>query len=229
MQKTGDHLSSVRLETFAAIQEKYVPQTIMLDYFRATYPDFADFWLFRRTMAYQLASLSFMTYIMHMSARQPHKLSISRASGRIWGSELIPSMASPKALLYNGEAVPFRLTPNLQTLLGPLNLEGIFASAVMTVGRCLIEPEGELEMQLAIFMRDEMNHWFTSQHQTLTAEKLRETVQLNSDLVVKRATSIGSLPSGQNLPANQTVVDLVGTAVNPVKLASMDPLWMAYL
>ncbi|KAF2790408.1 hypothetical protein K505DRAFT_251218 [Melanomma pulvis-pyrius CBS 109.77] len=227
--KNPEHANSIRLETFAAVQEKYVPQTIMLDYFRATYPNFADFWLFRRTFSYQLAALTFMTYVMHMNTRYPHKLSISRSSGRVWGSELIPSMAVGKPLLHNNEPVPFRLTPNLQTLMGPLNLEGIFASAVMTVARCLIEPEGELDMQLSIFIRDEMNHWFTSQQKPLTADGLRESVQQNSDLIVKRATSIGSLPSGANLPANQTMVDLVAVAVHPQKLSQTDPLWMAYL
>ncbi|KAJ4373715.1 transcription-associated protein 1 [Didymella sp. IMI 355093] len=229
--KNLDHANSIRLETFSAVQEKYVPNTVVQDYFRATFPSFDDFWLFRRTFSYHLAALTFMTYVMHMNTRFPHKLLISRSTGRVWGSELIPSMAVGKPILHNSEPVPFRLTPNLQVMLGPLNLEGIFAPAVMTVARCLIEPEGELEMQLSIFMRDEMNHWYTSQHKigALTPDTLRESVQQNSDLVVKRASSIGSQPSGQNLPANQTMVDLVSVAVHPQKLAMTDPLWMAYL
>ncbi|KAJ4293429.1 transcription-associated protein 1 [Kalmusia sp. IMI 367209] len=228
-QKNLEHANSIRFETFAAVQEKYVSPTVLLDYFRSTYPDFADFWLFRRTFSYQLAALTFMTYVMHMNSRFPHKISISRSSGRVWGSELIPSMAIGKPVLHNSEPVPFRLTPNMQTVMGPLALEGIFAPSVMSIARCLIEPEGELEMQLAIFMRDEMNHWYTSQHKQLNAETLRETVQNNSELVVKRATSMGSLPQGANLPANQTMVDLVAIAVNPQKLCQTDPLWMAYL
>ncbi|KAF1954112.1 hypothetical protein CC80DRAFT_493961 [Byssothecium circinans] len=227
--KNMDHANSVRLETFAAVQEKYVPPTVLLDYFRATYPSFADFWLFRRTFSYQLAALTFLTYVMHMNTRYPQKISISRGSGKVWGSELIPSMAVGKPVLHNNEPVPFRLTPNMQTLLGPLALEGIFAPSVMSIARCLIEPEGELEMQLAVFMRDEMSHWFTSQKKQLTAEMLRESVQTNSEAVVRRATSMGSLPGGTNLPANQTMVDLVAQAVNPVKLSQADPLWMGYL
>ncbi|KAF2269491.1 hypothetical protein CC78DRAFT_612460 [Lojkania enalia] len=227
--KNIEHANSIRLETFAAVQEKYVPPTILLDYFRSTYPDYSDFWLFRRTFSYQLAALTFMTYVMHMNTRYPHKLNISRGSGLVWGSELIPSMAVGKPILHNNEPVPFRLTPNLQTLMGPLALEGIFASAVMTIGRCLLEPEGELDMQLAIFMRDEMNHWFMSQHKQLSSEMLRESVQQNSDLIVRRVTVVGNLPSMNNLPANQTVVDLVSNAVNPVKLSQTDALWMGYL
>ncbi|KAF2731895.1 hypothetical protein EJ04DRAFT_578779 [Polyplosphaeria fusca] len=227
--KSIDHANSIRIETFSAVQEKYVPATILLDYFRATYPDFSDFWLFRRTFSYQLAALSFMTNIMFMNTRYPHKLSISRATGKVWGSELIPSMAVGKPILHNNEPVPFRLTPNLQTLMGTLAMEGIFASSVMTVARCLIEPEGELDMQLAIFMRDEMNHWFLSQHKNLSPETLREAVQTNSDLVVKRAMYFGALPTNAGLPANQTVVDSIAAAVNPVKLCQTDPLWMGYL
>ncbi|KAF2646609.1 hypothetical protein P280DRAFT_464812 [Massarina eburnea CBS 473.64] len=227
--KNVEHAYSVRLETFAAVQEKYVPTTVLLDYFRATYPSFADFWLFRRTFSYQLAALTFLTYVMHMNTRYPHKISISRGTGKVWGSELIPSMAVGKPILHNNEPVPFRLTPNMQTLLGPLALEGIFAPSVMSIARCLIEPEGELEMQLAVFMRDEMSHWFTSQHKQLTAEMLRESVQSNSEAVVRRATSMGSLPAPPNLPANQTMVDLVAQAVHPAKLCQADPLWMGYL
>jgi transformation/transcription domain-associated protein len=228
-QKNVEHANSVRLETFAAVQEKYVPPTVLLDYFRATYPSFADFWLFRRTFSYQLAAVTFLTYVMHMNTRFPHKISISKNSGKVWGSELIPSMAVGKPILHNNEPVPFRLTPNMQTLLGPLALEGIFAPSVMSIARCLIEPEGELEMQLAIFMRDEMTHWFTSQHKQMGSEVLRESVQSNSEAVVRRATSMGSLPGGANLPANQTMVDLVAQAVHPAKLSQADPLWMGYL
>jgi transformation/transcription domain-associated protein len=229
IQKNVEHATSIRLETFAAIQEKYVPPTILLDYFRSTYPSFDDFWLFRRTFSYQLAALTFMTYIMHMNTRYPHKLSISRGTGKVWGSELIPSMAAGKPVLHNSEPVPFRLTPNLQTLMGPLSLEGIFASSITSIARSLIEPEGELDMQLSIFMRDEMNHWYTSQHKQLSTDDLRQGVELNSNLITKRATSLGSLPERGVLPANQTVVDLVSIAVNPTKLGSMDALWMGYL
>jgi len=229
--KNIEQANAIRLETFAAVQEKYVPPTIILDYFRATYPSFADFWLFRRTFSYQLAALTFITYIMHMNSRYPHKLFISRATGRIWGSELIPAMAVPKPILHNPEPVPFRLTPNLQTLMGPLATEGIFAPAVMAIARCLIEPEGEMDMLLSIFMRDEITQWFTTQHRQLQdgTNQLREAVQLNSDAVVKRAASLGSLPAVGNLPANQTMVDLVSIAVNPMKLSQTDPLFMPYL
>jgi transformation/transcription domain-associated protein len=203
LQKSPENTASARLETFQAIQKKWVPHNLALDYFSATYPSFAEFWLFRRQFSYQYAALTFMTYILHMTTRTPQKLSISRATGLVWGSELIPGMASGKAFFHNPEAVPFRLTPNIQTLMGPLAMEGIFGSSLMVVARCLTEPEWELEQQLSLFVRDEMIFWFTSSHRTMQMQDtmLRDSVQANSDIIVKRALSLARTPGENAQPA----------------------------
>ncbi|KZF20186.1 putative histone acetylase complex subunit Paf400 [Xylona heveae TC161] len=224
-----DHSMNLRMEAYTAIQDKWVPNNLVLEYFQHIYPNFADFWLFRRQFSYQLAALTFMTYIMHMNNRYPHKMFISRATGNIWGAELIPAMAAGKAFFHNPEPVPFRLTPNLQTTMGPIAMEGIFSCAVMAIARCLTEPEFELEQHLSIFVRDEMIFWFTQQHRSgLQENQLRETVQMNSDIIVKKAVSLAQPPVG-NLPANQTIIDLVSRATNPMHLAQSDALWMPYL
>lgn len=99
----------------------------------------------------------------------------------------------------------------------------------MAISRCLTEPEGELEQQLSVFVRDEMIFWFTQQHRAVLVDnQLRETVYMNSEIVVKRAVSLAKPPDGA-LPANQTVIDLIARAVNPLNLAQCDALWMGYL
>ena len=238
-QRTPDQTQILRTEILTAIQERWVSNTVLLHYFQNAYPNFEDFWLFRRQFAHQYAAVTFLTYIMHMSNRFPSKISISRATGDIWASELIPSINPAKAYFYNPEHVPFRLTPNIQVLMGPLALEGIFACAVMAIARCLTEPDTsspvELESQLSLFVRDEMTHWAQMHHRganNLMAEnaaQLRESVQTNSDFIVKRAVSLARAPETGNLPANQTLIDLISKAVNPVNLAGMDALWMPYL
>lgn len=230
LQKQPDQTATARLEVFTAIQEKWVPHHIVLDYFQSIFPEFAEFWLFRRRFSYQLSALTFMTYILYMTSRYPHKINIARGSGKIWGSELMSYMAATKPFFHNPEPVPFRLTPNLQTLMGPLATEGIFSPSIMAIARCLTEPEFELEHALTLFVRDEMIWWFTNSHRTahLTETQLRDTVQTNCDMIVKRAVSLAQCPVG-NLPACQTVIDLIAKAVNPVHLAQCDALWMPYL
>jgi transformation/transcription domain-associated protein len=217
------------MEAFTAIQEKWVPSTVALEYFQQIYPSFADFWLFRRQFSYQYAGLTFMTFIMHMNNRFPHKISIARGTGNIWASELIPQINPQKPIFLNPEPVPFRLTPNIQTLMGPIATEGIYSCAIMAIARCLTEPQFELEQQLSIFVRDEMIFWFTQQHRSVQENQLRETVQHNSDLIVRRATSLAGPPDTMGLPANQTVIDFISKAVNPMFLAQSDALWMPYL
>ncbi|KAL2889531.1 Transcription-associated protein 1 [Ceratocystis lukuohia] len=243
--QSGDQNIQARYQVFTAIQDELVPQHVVLDYFHAIYADYEQFFLFRKQFSYQLASLSFMTYILSMHNRQPQKMHISRATGNIWGSDLIPYVSSSKPFFHNPEPVPFRLTPNLQILMGPLATEGIFTASMLSIARSLTEPAGsDLEHSLALFVRDEIIHWFTSHQRQpagsagasgagpgqpqMTENQLRESVQLNSDAIVKRAAALACQSVG-SLPATQSVIDLVAKAVNPMHLAMSDALWMAYL
>ena len=272
LRSNPDLTTPLRIEVFKTITQKWCPPTVALDYFTATYPSFPDFWLFRRHFSYQLAALTYLTYTMHMTTRYPHKLTIARRNGDIWGSELIPTMASSRPVFHNPEPVPFRLTPNLQTLMGPLATEGIFVAALQAIARCLVEPEGELEAQLAVFVRDEMVFWLTTQSRANTqtanpghstnpstsssttttntatnnnnnsqasggsgaggagysTDNLKEMVKENCNLVVRRAVSLATPPEG-NLPAGQTVIDLVAKAGGLAALSCGDALWMGYL
>lgn len=228
-QRTADQQQVLRTEILTAIQDKWVPSNVVLEYFQQTYPNFADFWLFRRQFAYQYAAVAFMTYVMHIGNRYPNKILVSRSTGDIWGAELIPTINPAKAIFFNPEQVPFRFTPNIQTLLGPIATEGLFACAMMAIARCLTEPRHELEQQLSVFVRDEMMFWATAQHRgQLAVPQLRDLVYNNSEIIVNRAVSLASPPEG-NLPANQTTIDLISRAVNPQHLASCDALWMPYL
>ena len=243
--RTAEQMQILRTEILTAIQERWVPNTIALSSFQKIYPNFEDFWLFRRHFSYQFAAVTFMTYVMHITNRYPSKLSISRGSGDLWASELIPTLNPSKPFFYNSEQVHFRLTPNIQTLMGPLAMEGIFAAAVMAIARCLTEPsEHELEQQLSIFVRDEMIHWAANNNRigVLKEDQLREAVSQNSDAIVRRALGLARTPdqtTGQmtagaasglsSLPANQTVIDMISKSVNPIYLAGMDALWMPYL
>ncbi|KAI1932935.1 transcription-associated protein 1 [Ophidiomyces ophidiicola] len=226
VNRAPDHSVVLRTEIFSAIQQKWVPNTVLLQFIQQIYPQYSDFWLFRRQFSYQYAAIAFMTYVMHMGNRYPSKIHISRRTGDIWSSELIPAMNNVKALFYNPEHVPFRLTPNIQTLMGPLATEGIFACAIMAIARCLSEPRLELEQQLSIFVRDELLIWAAAQQRVLP--QMRDLVQNNIDFIVNRAISLASPPEG-NLPANQSVIDLISKAANPQSLAQCEALWMPYM
>ena len=46
--------------------------------------------------------------------------------------------------MINKDSVPFRYTPNVQTFIGEIGLEGLFSCAIVALARCLSEPEVRL-------------------------------------------------------------------------------------
>ena len=88
----------------------------------------------------------------------------------------------------------------------------------------------ELEHHLSIFIRDEMSFWFSSSRsQSIKEHELREHVQRNADAIVNKAIYLAKDPQASNIPANQSVLDLVSKATNPEALCLTDLLWMPWL
>lgn len=223
-------MANIKMEILNAIQATIVPSTVLRDYFERTYATFQDFWLFRKQFAYQYAGVTFMTFLMSISNRYPHKCFINAGSGNVWSTDMLP-MLSPKnpPTFHNGELVPFRLTPNIQALMGPIALEGIYSVSVMVIAKCLTESEFDLDQYLSVFVRDELISWYVQQQRRSAPDKqLREIALTNVGVIVKRATSLAQVGQG-NIPANQTVIDLISQAVNPRFMVHTDNLWMPYL
>ncbi|KAK6458258.1 uncharacterized protein RJT20DRAFT_126237 [Scheffersomyces xylosifermentans] len=235
-------IMSIRVEILSAIQALLVPSTVLKNYFVELYPQFEDFWLFRKQFTSQYASFIFTTYMMCVNTRQPQKIHVNKGSGSVWTSDMLPCKIASKSalvdnpsgrpapLFYNAEMVPFRLTPNIQKLIGETSLEGVLAVYILCIARALTEPESDLEQFLTLFVRDEVISWCAQQDppRTIPQDKqLRETVRINVDLIIKRVVSIGHISSGGNV-ATQNVLELISQAVNPRNLAAADTLWMAY-
>ena len=115
-----------------------------------------------------------------------------------------PMFASP-------DIVPFRFTPNMQHLLGPILTEGVLASGIMAIARSLTEPEVstwrylysscrqliqsqcELEQQLCLFARDEVMTWLHQHHRGRVPpidHNFRLNVTNNIDAIIKRAETM---------------------------------------
>jgi transformation/transcription domain-associated protein len=58
---------------------------------------------------------------------------------------------------------------------------------------------------------------------------LREHVYRNATGIVKKAVAMAKEPDAKNLPASQSVLDLVAKATEPKNLCTTDALWQAWL
>ncbi|KAK9451927.1 uncharacterized protein V1518DRAFT_41913 [Limtongia smithiae] len=219
-----------KIDILSAVQKTMVPGTILRDHFMNLFSSFSDFWLFRKEFSYSYAGVAFMTFMMCLGQRFPHKILISQTSGVAWTTETLPSLPPlPTPTFFCSDPVQFRLTPNLQNLMGPVAMEGLFSPAMMIFARCLTKPEFDLEQYLALFVRDEIISWFAFQHRPCAQDQqLQELVKANVDAILKKTSSLAQ-PGKGTIPANQSVIDLVAQAVNPKHLAATDNAFMPYL
>jgi transformation/transcription domain-associated protein len=97
-----------------------------------------------------MAFNSFVTYCLSVGHRHPQKMHISLKTGNVWNSELLPcnydmthiiAISTSMVQFSNSEAVPFRLTPNIQHFMTKGGTEGLFTAAMMTLGKAIIESE----------------------------------------------------------------------------------------
>lgn len=243
-------ITSTKVEIFSGIQTTIIPETVVKNHFTESYVNFEDFWLFRKQFTSQYASFIFMTYMMSINQRFPSKILINQRSGSVTTYEMLPSkLASTKSntnifqdtkmdinaqraapVFYNQEAVPFRLTPNIQELIGEAGLEGILTVHILCIAKALTEHDSDLETFLPLFIRDETISWYTQHHKSSSDEPhLKEIVMSNVGAIVKKVTDIAEEVDIPNVQPNFKILELMQHAVNPRNLAVQENLWMAYL
>ncbi|KAI0650812.1 atypical/PIKK/TRRAP protein kinase [Trametes meyenii] len=232
----------LKKEFLDEVMSKAIPEDVITRYMMRTMEGPGELWRMRKEFALQLASVSFMTYLICLGSRLPSRFHWSRTTGQIAMSEILPGFTAQGPYFASPDSVPFRFTPNLQHLLGPILTEGILASGIMAIGRCLTEPENELEHQLCLFARDEVMTWMHQQHRGKAIQidmNFRLSVTNNIDNVVKRAETMAcklerdqalqqTAQNMSNTPVVQTVSNLISTATNPVNLVKMTELFVPW-
>lgn len=109
-------------------------------YFIRSSASASDLWHTRKQITLHLAAFMFQTYIFSIGRRIPSNILITRAGGQLHTADLLPGHGA-KPEFSNNEPVPFRLTPNIQTFITPIGIEGVLVSALMSIARCLTESE----------------------------------------------------------------------------------------
>ncbi|KAH7887705.1 hypothetical protein F5I97DRAFT_1804974 [Phlebopus sp. FC_14] len=227
---------TLRKDVMDEVVTKLVPDDVLTKYMLSVMQSPADLWRMRKQFALQVAATSFMTYVFCLTSRSPARFHLSRSTGRIAMSELLPGVASQAPVFASNDAVPFRFTPNMQRFLGPIFTEGLLTPGIMVIGRCLTEPDFGLEQQLCLFARDEVMTWLHGKNQPWTFDiSFRTNVAANIDGVVKRAEVMAcklereqaaSNPNNPgSVPVVQTVTNLISTATNPIQLMRMSEIY----
>ncbi|KAI8052220.1 kinase-like domain-containing protein [Syncephalis plumigaleata] len=170
-------LPNIKHEIVESIASTLVPADTLTRYFTRRQQTPADLWMLRKRFTAQWATSTFLTHILGVNARHPHKYHVSLATGNLWTAELFPSQD-----FAINEAVPFRLTPNLQHFMTPNGLEGIFAVSLLCIADAFIESKTEVEDLLSSTSGSATTGNATSEHQqTSTASNDTTSSNLKND------------------------------------------------
>jgi len=233
---TKPEFLNLKKEILDEVAAKLIPDDVLTKFMVRTMDSPSELWRMRKQFALQLASTSFMTFVVCLTSRVPSRFNLSRTTGQIAMSELLPGVANHAPVFASHDAVPFRLTPNMQHFIGPIFTEGVLASGILAIGRSLTEPEFDLESQLCMFARDEVMTWLHSRNKPWTVDlAYRGHVATCIDGVVKRAETMACKVERDQVaqnpatlaaaPVHQTVTNLISTATNPVQLMKMSEIY----
>jgi phosphatidylinositol kinase/protein kinase (PI-3 family) len=145
-------------------------------------------WLMRKQFAIQSAASMFLTYMCCLHGRSPSRFQISRKTGGMYMSEILPGAH---------QTTPFGLTPvanrtatsagspNMQHFITKTGVEGIVTAVLTALSKSLTLPEFDLSGTLTIFLRDEVSN---------QALEMQET-----ELITKNRSSFGRVHTSKVL------------------------------
>ncbi|CAG7849089.1 Transcription-associated protein 1 [Serendipita indica DSM 11827] len=213
-----------RLDAKNEVESKLIPKTILSDYMKRTFKDSTSLWLMRKQFTRQISALNFLSYCMHVQV-QPRRMLISRQTGAVSIIDCSLVLRPDRPSLQWNDSTPFRLTPNIQTFVSPLGIEGLMTSSMLALSRGLLEPELDIEKQLWLFLRDDFTTWYKQQGKNLQAdEKLVFRVNVAEAITafIKRMYQLSAGPErtraqaaeGSSQLPTQTVVGAIQTLIN---------------
>jgi transformation/transcription domain-associated protein len=92
-------------------------------------------------------------HILLLTGRSPSKVLISRSMGTITHADLITTYDTRFQLERGHETVPFRLTRNMQSFIGPQGMEGMVVCAMTSAAQALQTNPHVASAIIALFFR----------------------------------------------------------------------------
>ncbi|KAL1410016.1 transcription-associated protein 1 [Vanrija albida] len=234
--RTDPRWVQLKMEIIEEIQAKMLPENVLTNYMIKSMADSESLWLMRKQFAMQTAACAFLTYVCCLNNRAPSRFHISRRTGQMYMTEMLPSFTQGQPLFHSPEAVPFRLTPNMQHFITRVGVEGVVSASATAIAHSLTLPEFDLASTLHLFIRDEILTWQNTYNKggdQRSDVPLTANVYKNVDQFIKRAELMGHIgevkekvPGGPVI--NHAMVTLISQATAPALLAAMSETFMAW-
>ncbi|XP_042509195.1 transformation/transcription domain-associated protein-like [Macadamia integrifolia] len=244
-QISPEAVVDLRLQAYNEITKTLVTDGIFSQYMYKTLPSGNHLWAFKKQFAIQLALSSFMSFMLQIGGRTPNKILFAKNTGKIFQTDFHPAYDANGMIEFN-EAVPFRLTRNMQAFFSHFGVEGLIVSAMCAASQAVVSPKQiqHIWHHLAMFFRDELLSWSWRRPMhmpsapapaggCLSPMDLKLKVTTNVDNVIGRIKGVAPQNYSEEednamdppQSVQRGVTELVEAALMPRNLCMMDPTW----
>jgi hypothetical protein len=226
----------VRLKVYAEICDTMVDRRTLLRYLQKTFGTPESFYLFRRSLAVQLAANSLLQYVFSVAERTPQRFVILKDNAKVMSPDFRISYSNQGFV--EGHQVPYRMTPNIETALGEHYIQGLFIRTMAMISAAVKQHREEFDPVLRLLMRDDILAWY-SKSLAKTDSKTQELERQLTERVSKNVYTLQSRfaecsPSSKTIgdlsspPLDKRVVDLFEVATDPERLCMMPASYHAW-
>jgi len=133
-----------------------LPKTVLKDFISSYCEDYSQFFSFKRRAISDLAIFSLVDNLLQIGNRTPQNLLFNMKTGNVEMTNFNFTYNQNGLIQKFKETVPFRLTKNLETLFGPIQIDAIFNAVMTAAVLCVHNYRQKIKHQLAIFIRDDL-------------------------------------------------------------------------
>ncbi|KAK6587961.1 hypothetical protein RS030_7992 [Cryptosporidium xiaoi] len=144
------------LKIYSEICENWVPGDILRRNLLKRFRSHDQSFTFIKQFTCQIGILSIFSYILGVNEVTPNKIFLSIDTGQVYQSELKSSYVSSTLIVEKTERVPFRLTRNMENLMGPFGKVGVLPGSMLAFVHCLQKYEFHVRNLLCSLIRDDL-------------------------------------------------------------------------
>ena len=181
---------TVKLEVFNEICATMVKSDILLRHIQAKLKDPEALFLFRKAFCGQLAISSLLQFAFSILDRSPGNFVFSAKSARVFTPDF--KFAYNNQGLLEANRIPFRMTRNIQTLLGPnsVMMDGALIPGICSVASSIWDHKDEIDSVLRLLLRDDMISWYTSKSMARSDTETQELERQFADRISKNVSLV---------------------------------------
>jgi len=228
---------TAKLEVFNKIRASAdVNDSMLLNYLHTALNGPERVFQFRRMFAQQWAANCLFQYVFSVAERTPSRVVFIRCNGRVLSPDFRISYGSHGFI--EGQPIPFRMTPNISTMIGFPLFDGRFITSMVLTAGAVRDCKAEMDPIFHLLMRDDSVAFYTKS----MAKSDVKTQEMEKQLADRVAKNVASLqgrfgecaPLEQNDETKKDPVDkrareLVDKATSHETLCMMPGNYQAWL